>query len=221
MHQHQHRHETNGRNGHLHVVDNKLLYGSATRPPLPLVPSDMHQQHIYNQSTTSNQYARLSPLLHTSSSSSGVAQQLGFAAANSPAPLYAYGGAAVNYYATTSQSRSNQDSASSKPKLKQMLAKLVNKSLEFSSSLTSKPSHSANNYAASASTAAAMLATNNNTSNFSQESAHLRAADSYLQNELTTSDKIYDAFVSYDKRDEAQVARLLSVELEFGAPQYR
>lgn len=36
-----------------------------------------------------------------------------------------------------------------------------------------------------------------------------------------TSDKIYDAFISYDKRDEAFVVQHLSAELEYGQPQYR
>lgn len=36
-----------------------------------------------------------------------------------------------------------------------------------------------------------------------------------------TSDKIYDAFISYDKRDEAFVLQHLSAELEYGQPQYR
>lgn len=36
-----------------------------------------------------------------------------------------------------------------------------------------------------------------------------------------TSDKIYDAFISYDKRDEAFVMQHLSAELEYGQPQYR
>lgn len=36
-----------------------------------------------------------------------------------------------------------------------------------------------------------------------------------------TSDKIYDAFISYDKRDEEFVMRHLSAELEYGQPQYR
>lgn len=35
------------------------------------------------------------------------------------------------------------------------------------------------------------------------------------------SDKIYDAFISYDKRDEAFVMQHLSAELEYGQPQYR
>lgn len=35
------------------------------------------------------------------------------------------------------------------------------------------------------------------------------------------SDKIYDAFISYDKRDEDFVMRHLSAELEHGHPQYR
>ena len=36
-----------------------------------------------------------------------------------------------------------------------------------------------------------------------------------------TSDKIYDAFLSYDKRDEPFVMQYLSAELEYGSPQYR
>uniref|UniRef100_A0A6G1SI29 Slit 3 protein n=1 Tax=Aceria tosichella TaxID=561515 RepID=A0A6G1SI29_9ACAR len=36
-----------------------------------------------------------------------------------------------------------------------------------------------------------------------------------------TSDKIYDAFLSYDKRDEQFVMQYLSAELEYGSPQYR
>lgn len=36
-----------------------------------------------------------------------------------------------------------------------------------------------------------------------------------------SSDKIYDAFISYDKRDEAFVMKHLSAELEYGQPQYR
>ena len=36
-----------------------------------------------------------------------------------------------------------------------------------------------------------------------------------------TSDKIYDAFLSYDKRDEQFVMQYLSAELEHGEPQYR
>lgn len=35
------------------------------------------------------------------------------------------------------------------------------------------------------------------------------------------SDKIYDAFISYDKRDEGFVMQHLSAELEYGQPQYR
>lgn len=35
------------------------------------------------------------------------------------------------------------------------------------------------------------------------------------------SDKIYDAFLSYDKRDEPFVMQYLSAELEYGSPQYR
>lgn len=36
-----------------------------------------------------------------------------------------------------------------------------------------------------------------------------------------TSDKIYDAFISYDKRDESFVVQHLSAELEYGQPHYR
>lgn len=38
---------------------------------------------------------------------------------------------------------------------------------------------------------------------------------------LASSDKIYDAFLSYDKRDEQFVRQHLFAELEYGQPQYR
>lgn len=47
---------------------------------------------------------------------------------------------------------------------------------------------------------------------------------SNLRDELSavaSSDKIYDAFLSYDKRDEPFVVQHLSAELEYGQPQYR
>ena len=38
---------------------------------------------------------------------------------------------------------------------------------------------------------------------------------------LSGSDKIYDAFLSYDKRDEPFVMQHLAAELEYGQPQFR
>lgn len=48
-----------------------------------------------------------------------------------------------------------------------------------------------------------------------------KAASSRDELSNIASDKIYDAFLSYDKRDEAFVMQYLSAELEYGSPQYR
>lgn len=48
-----------------------------------------------------------------------------------------------------------------------------------------------------------------------------RSSNSRDEISAATSDKIYDAFLSYDKRDEPFVMQHLSAELEYGQPQYR